>query len=142
MSSITFGANSSTLILNGVVINDLGEGDVILFEFVNPKTTHVNSANGGVNIINTVNGDVVDLTVRVQALSDSDRYLNGIFNASTPVLLNGSCKTTYAKDGIEGSESINVRNGSITNGGNRTINNIDGAPLVEYKARFRQGQRI
>jgi hypothetical protein len=141
MAQISLAADSTTLVINGFAINDLAEGDTITITPVNPKTSHVNSANGGVNINSRVDGDVVDLVVRVQALSQSDAYLNGLVRTDVPSVINGSCKEVYLRDIVEGVESWTLRSGSFTTLPTRTFNNQDGNSLIEYTVRFRQGIR-
>jgi len=137
MPSIVFNADATSLILNGNAIADFIEGDILELAPVNPLTSHVNGANGSVNINKRSDAGVHDLTVRVIKYSDSDVYLNSQLNQETPVLFNGSCKENYIKDGNDGVESWLLENGSFTTRPGSVKNNTDGNSNVEYVLRFR-----
>jgi len=141
MSTIVMPSDNTTLTLNGTLLTSLAEGDFITITPVNPATSHVNSGNGGVNINKRVDADVHDLVVRVQRNSEDDSFLNGVERQETPEVLNGSCKTNFNRDGVDGVESWTLQNGSITTKPTLTNNNTDGNAIVEYTIRFRSAKR-
>jgi hypothetical protein len=141
MSQIVIAADNATLILNGLPVTDLAEGDYITMTPVNPLTSRVNSANGGVNIAKRFDGDVYDMTVRVQRESDSDVFLNNAVRQDVPVLIEGSLKEAYLKDGNPAVESWQLESGSITTQPTETKNNTDGNSVMEYTIQFRSAKR-
>ena len=141
MSIITMAADSVSLVLNGFPIVDFAEGDVVELNPVNPLTSHVNSAAGGVNINGRNDGDVHDLVIRVQKASASDVFLNSSINQAAPVVFNGSAKEDFIRDGIGGSESYILENGSHTTRPSNVKNNTDGNAMMEYTIRFRSATR-
>jgi hypothetical protein len=141
MSVITLAADSTTLILNGVAINDLAEGDTIVITPVNPATSHVNAINGGVTINERSDRGVHDVTVRVHKMSDSDVFLNNSLRTSPPTIISGSAKENYNRDGTDLTESWLLENGSITTQPTSTRNSTDGNAMNEYVIRFRSATR-
>jgi hypothetical protein len=141
MSLITLAADSTTLILNGEIIDDLGEGDNIILAPVNPATSRVNGIGGSVNINERSDKGVYDLTVRVQRFSSSDVYLNNMLRQSPPVLVTGSAKESFNRDGTDGVESWILEGGSITTQPTKTANSTDGNALMEYVIQFRTASR-
>jgi hypothetical protein len=140
-SAITLAADSTTLILNGTAITDLVEGDTITLAPVNPATSHVNAIGGGVSINERSDRGVYDVTIRVQRFSGSDSFMNNLLRQSPPVLINGSAKENFIRDGIGGVESWVLENGSITTQPTGTKNSTDGNALSEYVVRFRNCSR-
>lgn len=132
MAVSRFLTNSTTLVLNGELIKDFINGDVIELAFVNPLTSRVYGANRAVNITQRSDNDVATLTVRVQRYSDNDIWLNEQVNNETPVIFEGSLKEVYIKDGSESVESYEIISGSITTKPTYTKNNQDGNATVEY----------
>lgn len=141
MAVIALQADSTTLVLNGTILNDLAEGDSITFTSVNPLTGHVNSAGAGVTIKKRLDGGVTDMVVRVQKYSDSDVFLNSAKESGLPVVFNGSSKENYTKDGTDFVCTLQLNNGSITTQPTDTRNNQDGNALMEYTIRFRNAVR-
>ena len=141
MAVIALQADSTTLVLNGTILNDLAEGDSITFTSVNPLTGHVNSAGAGVTIKKRLDGGVTDMVVRVQKYSDSDVFLNSAKESGLPVVFNGSAKENYTKDGTDFVCTLQLNNGSITTQPTDTRNNQDGNALMEYTIRFRSAVR-
>lgn len=141
MAAITLAADATTLVLNGSAITDLAEGDTLVLAPVNPATSHQNAIGGGVNINERSDKGVHDLTVRVQKYSDSDSLLNSFARQSPPVLINGSSKTLYIKDGSSSEESYILENGSITTQPTNTKSSTDGNAMMEYVIRFRNAAR-
>ncbi len=141
MAIITLAADSVSLVLNGFPIVDFAEGDVVELNPANPLTSHINAANGGVNINARNDGGVHDLIIRVQKASGSDVFLNSAINQAAPVVFNGSVKEDFVRDGIDGSESYTLENGSHTTRPSNVKNNTDGNAMVEYTLRFRNATR-
>jgi hypothetical protein len=141
MAVITFAADSTTLVLNGYAFNSFVSGDILELAPVNDLTSHVNSSAGGVNIQKRSDGDVHDLTIRVQRYSDDDTFLNSEMNQEQPTLFSGSLKENFVKDGADGVESWLMENGSLTTRPTATKNDQDGNALMEYVIRFRSASR-
>jgi hypothetical protein len=138
---ITLAADSTTLILNGTAITDLIEGDTVILAPVNPATSHVNAIGGGVNINERSDRGVYDVTVNVQRFSESDVFLNTLTRQSPPVVINGSAKENYNRDGTDGVESWVLENGSVTTQPTGTKNSTDGNAVSQYVIRFRNASR-
>jgi len=141
MATITLAADSTTVVLNGTAIVDFVEGDVVTLAPVNPSTSHVNSIGGGVNINERSDKGVYDMTLRVQRFSESDAFLNNLNRQSPPIVINGSAKEAYNRDGDEGEESWLLESGSITTQPTSTKNSTDGNAVSEYMIRFRNASR-
>lgn len=141
MAIISVSADATTLILNGTAISDLVSGDIITLVPANPVSSHINSANGGVNINERIDRDVYDLTVKVQRLSGSDTFLNNALRQSPPTVFNGSLKENFTRDGTDSVETWLLESGSCTTQPTKTINNEDGNALSEYTIRFRSATR-
>lgn len=141
MAVITMSADSTTLTLNGTLVNDLVSGDVLTLAPVNPLTSHVNAKNGGVTIQKRADADVHDLTVRVHRNSESDVFMNSAINSEQPTVFNGSMKENFNRDGADGVETWTLANGSITTRPTATMNDQDGNALSEYVIRFRSAVR-
>jgi len=140
MATISVGADSTTLILNGVAITDLVTGDIITLAPVNPSTAQINSTNGGVNINQRSDRSVYDLTIRVQRLSASDTFLNTSLRSEPATVFAGSLKESFVRDGVDGVESWLLEGGSITTQPTKTVNDEDGNALSEYVIRFRNAK--
>lgn len=134
-------ADSTTLVLNGTVVNDFIAGDILELTPVNPATSHINGTGGGVNINARSDAGVHDLTIRVQKMSASDVFLNSALNQSAPVVFDGTMKEDFIRDGIAGVESYILESGSITTQPTNTVNDQDGNALRQYTIRFRNAQR-
>lgn len=141
MSVITISAESATLVLNDRSITAFAEGDYLTMTPANAATAHVNSASGGVTIVERFDRDVYDLLVRVQKYSGDDVFLLGLLNSEDVTIINGSLKEAYTSDGTAGVESWNLDSGSITTQPTQTKNNQDGNALMEYTIRFRTARR-
>ena len=138
---ISVQADSTTLVLNGRAISDFQDGDILELTPVNPLTEHVNGSGGSVSINKRSDGGVHDLTIRVLKFSDSDIFLNNQINQDVPVVINGSMKENFVKDGIDGAESWLLESGSITDRPTTMKNNQAGNSLMEYKIKFRNCSR-
>ena len=132
MATISFKADSTTLILNGQVISDFIAGDIIELAPKNPHTARSYGADKSVNIIQRTDAEVYDLKFSVLKNSDSDIFLNNELNKDIPVIFNGSVKEIFVKDGTEYTESFEIEAGSFTDKPTYTKNNQDGNFTVEY----------
>lgn len=140
MSTIALAADSTSVILNGVGFTQFAEADYITLAPVNPLTGHVNSSTG-VNINKRMDGNVYDLTMRVQKYGSDDVQLSAWVNSEFPVIIAGSVKETFFRDEQEFTESWILEAGSITTLPTDTKNNQDGNGMMEYVIRFRRGKR-
>lgn len=141
MSKITMQADSSSLVLNGQAIADFAEGDIIEVNYVNPLTSRVNSAGGGVNASKRVDSGVADMIVRVQKFSPSDVFFNSASNQEGIVVFDGSLKEDFVRDSSNASESYTLESGTITVRPNNVKNNTDGNAMMEYTIQFRNASR-
>jgi len=141
MAGIALAADSTTVVLNGTAIVDLSEGDYIVLTPANPATSHINSTNGGVNICERSDRGVHDLALRVQRYSASDGFLNNLLRQSPPVVINGSVKENFSRDGTDGVESWSLELGSVTTQPTSTKSGTDGNAVQEYVIRFRNASR-
>lgn len=132
MSISRFLTNSTTLVLNGELIKDFINGDVLELAFANPLTSRQYGANRAVNITQRSDKDVATLTVRVQRYSDNDIWFQEQINNENVVILEGSLKEVYSKDGSETVESYEILSGTITTQPTYTKNNQDGNATVEF----------
>jgi hypothetical protein len=114
---------------------------VLTLSPVNPATAQINSSEGGVNITERIDKSVYDLTILVQRLSDSDSFLNNLLRQSPPVLISGSLKQNFVKNGTADVESWLLESGSFTTQPTSTINNEEGNAVSEYTIRFRSANR-
>lgn len=132
MATVSFKADSTTLILNDEVISDFINGDIIELAPVNPLTSRTYGANRSVNIQKRSDAEVHTLKFRVMRNSDSDIWLNEQKNSDKPIVFDGSIKEIFVKDGSEQVESFELQAGSYTDGTTFTKNNVDGNNEVEY----------
>lgn len=136
MARITVAVDNATLTLNGRVMRDFEEGDNFTLTPVNARTAHTNGSNDGVTIHETVNGGVHDLVLRVTKFSDDDVFLNTLRNDAS-VIIDGSCKELFVKDGTEGVDTHELQTGSVTTQPTTVKSDTDGNSLMEYTIRFR-----
>jgi len=141
MSVIRLNADSVSAIFNGYALSSLAEGDFITIESPNPLTVRTNAENDGVTVKQRLDARVLDVTIRVQKLSEDDIFLNVIRNSNEPILINGSIKESYTIDGNDSKDSWTLEAGSITDQPSDTKNNQDGNAMMEYKIQFRTGIR-
>jgi len=141
MSNIIKDADSTTLVLNGHAFTSFGVGDNIVLSPVNPHSSQINSSDGGVTINKRADGDVYDMTITLQKYSDDDVFLNSIINTETPVILVGSMKEDFNRDGTDGQESWNLEGGSVLTKPTDTKNDTDGNATLDYTLRFRNAKR-
>lgn len=132
MAITSFKVDSTTLVLNGTVINDMINGDIIELAPVNPETARTYGRNRSVNIVQRSDKDVYTLKFRLLRNSDSDIFMNDQINKQTLVVFDGSIKENYVKDGEEFTETFELSAGSITDKPTHIRNNVDGNEQVEY----------
>jgi hypothetical protein len=132
MAVISFKSDSTTLVLNGQVISDFVNGDIIELAPVNPDTSRTYGSGRSVNIYHRADKDVYTLKFRVMKNSDSDIWLNKQLNQKTPIVFEGSIKEFYVKNGSEAVESFDIFAGSFTDKPTYTKNNQDGNATIEY----------
>lgn len=140
MATVTYATDSTTLVLNGYVFNNLIVGDTMELAPVNDATTQTDSANG-VSISARADKDAHTLTVRVQKNTPDDVFLNSARNTQAPTVLNGSLKENFALDGEGGIDNVTLEGGSITTQPKSVKNNLEGNPTHEYVIRFRYAIR-
>lgn len=140
MAEITLPADSSTLVLNGTVIDDFVDGDTITMTPVNPLTAHTRSSKG-VNIQGRSDGHVYDLVFRVPKYSDSDIFMLSNMNSDMPVVFNGTLKENYNRDGAATVTTYSLESASITTLPTDTRNNQDGNNTMEYTLRVNRAMR-
>jgi len=141
MSVITMQADSTSIVLNGFALTDLGEGERVKLIPENPATNHINAANGGVNINVRNDANVYRLVLLIQKYSGSDTFLNSAKNQGSVTIFNGSVKEDFTRDGKAAAESYTLENGSITTQPTNVKSNTDGNALMEYTIRFRNAFR-
>jgi len=133
--------DEATLIQNGEVMTDLIAGDVMVLTPVNPHSSQIDSNGGGVTINKRTNADVYDLQVNTQRMGAADRFYQKVINSDGIVVINGSVKQDYVRDGVSGVESWTLGTGTITTQPTDTKNNTDGNAGRQYTIRFRNVRR-
>lgn len=141
MATISLPADSTTLILNGVAINDFMEGDTLELTPLNPATEHTNGSKGSVAINARSDGSVHELVVRVLKYANSDVFLNSSMNQESPVIFDGSMKENYVKDGDNLVGTWLLEGGSLTTRPTDIKNNQEGNNLMQYTIKFRSASR-
>ena len=132
MAVSRFLTNSTTLVLNGELIKDFINGDVIELAFVNPKTSRTYGANGAVNVTERSDSKVATLKVNLMRYSDNDIWMTEMMNNESVVIFEGSLKEVYIKDGSESVESWEILSGSFTEQNGVTKNNVETNGTVSY----------
>ena len=131
MSRIIANTIDSTLTFAGRTIEDTPEGDVFTIAYVNDVSSQTQGVNGGVVAKARSDKFAANLTVRVLKYSADDAFLNNLVNSDLS-LNQGSLKTNFTRDGIDGTETYDIQNGTIQTRGDATVNNTDGEDVVEY----------
>lgn len=142
MAITSLNADSTSLTLNEEAFNDFIDGDYIEIAPVNPLTSRINGSGDSVNITKRTDGNVFDVTVRFIRYSDSDIAMNAIVNSVNVVVLGGTVKESYTKDGAASKESWVLTGGSITDQPTEVKNNQDGNAAMEYKIQCRAIRNI
>ena len=132
MAVSRFLTNSTTLVLNGELIKDFINGDVIELAFVNPKTSRTYGANGAVNVTERSDSKVATLKINLMRYSDNDIWMTEQMNNESVVIFEGSLKEVYIKDGSESVESWEILSGSFTEQNGVTKNNVETNGAVSY----------
>lgn len=140
MSTIQLLADSTTLLLNGKICNDLIDGDALVLSSPNELTSR-NRSTRGINIQKRSDANVKDLTFTVPKYSDFDIWMNSQLNKDKPVVFKGSVKENYIKDGIEFVTTYTLEDGTITTQPTDTRNNVDGNQEMAYTIQFNKAIR-
>ena len=141
MPNIVYSTDSTTLVLNGHVFTSFIVGDFIEVAPVGEASGRVNSSDG-VSITKRADYDVHDLTVRVQAYSEDDIFLNSTLAGVMPTMFAGSLKQAFVANGVESIDTWTFEGGSIITRPTKTINNQEGNVQMEYKIQFRFASRV
>lgn len=142
MAITSLNADSTSLTLNNAAFNDFIEGDYVEIAPVNPLTSRINGTGNDVNITKRSDSNVFDVTVRLIRYSDSDVAMNAIVNSEDVVVLEGTIKESYTRDGTPSKESWVLTGGSITDQPTEVKNNQDGNAAMEYKIQCRAIRNI
>ncbi len=137
----------ATITLNGRLITDLAEGEIISITPVNERTYRINDAMG-FTTGNRIDGDVHDVTIMVKKYSDDDTWFNSQMNASTPIIFNGTIFESVARTaGTNGDGDVvlpqwTLSGGTLTTRPTDTRNNQEGNAVFEYMIQFRNAVRL
>lgn len=132
MATIVADTKNSTLTLNGRTIEDTPEGDVFTVAYQNDVSSQTQGSNNSVVAKQRADKDSALVTVRVLKYSTDDAFLTNAINSGDLTIINGSLKTNFTRNGIDGTDTYNIINGTIQTRGDNTINNTDGAEIMEY----------
>lgn len=138
---IVLQAESTTVILNGHVFNNLAEQDAVILAQPNPRTSRVNSERG-VTIAARNDSAVTDMTLKVERFSEDDVLLSSWKESNSIVVVEGSVKEAFNRDGSDMLENWALEAGSFTDQGEQTKNNQEVEATVEYTIQFRRGTRM
>jgi hypothetical protein len=141
MAVIRIPAEGTTAIFNGTRLNDFAAGDAIQIAFANPATAKTIGINNSTSIKNRIDANVADITVRVLRFTDTDIFLQGLINENAPVVIDGSVKRNFIRDGVDGVETYTIESGSITTQPTAMANNQDGEEVMEYVVNARSVKR-
>lgn len=141
MAVITKATDSSTLTLNGRVINDTLDGDEFVLAPLNPYATQTGGRRS-VSMQSRSDRNVYTLTMRVFRYSDDDTWLNNELNKRFPTVFNGSLKTSLLKDGANIVETWDLANGCFTTQPTDTKNNTDDNLESVYVIQFYTCKRV
>lgn len=142
MATITYSTDSATLALNGRIIMGFAIGDIIELTPLNDQTSRVNSADG-VSITKRADAGVTDLIVRVQEKSDDDFWFNSLTAGNAPIVIAGSLRENYNRDGVDGVDTWQFEGGSLVGKAPKMVNNNeDTQKVMEYRVQFRNATRI
>lgn len=141
MATITIPSGSVSVILNGHSITDFAEGDFLEVNWANRQAERINGEGGAVNINERVDQDVASVTIRVLRYSDDDITLNSFLNSNPIVVMDGSIKENYTKDGTDALESWELTAGTFITKPTKKVNNQTGDHINEYMIEFRRARR-
>ena len=136
MSVIVVDSASSTLVLNGRVIEDIPQGDTFTIAYPNEISTQTQGINNGLVAKNRIDKDVATLTLRVLRYRNDDAFFTNQINTTGTAVFNGSLKVNFTRDGVDGVETHSLSNGTIQSRGDNTKNNQDGDEIQEYVIQF------
>lgn len=141
MVAIVSDPSNTTLTINGHIFRSFHSGDILELAPENDFSSHVDGTDESVSIQKSSVSDVYTLTIRVLKQSGDDVFLNSRLNTIPMEILNGSLKTNFTKDGIDGVDTWTLRNGSITKRPTNTVNDTEVNSMSEYAIRFRSATR-
>lgn len=142
MAHVSIPTGSITLILNGFTFNDFIAGDNIELNPLNPLTERLNGARDSFTVTDRVDSNVHDMVFRVLRYSDNDVTLNGFINQKPIVVVNGSLKQDYIRDGADGLENWTLEGGTFTTQPSFKKNDQTDNHVVEYTIQFRNAKRL
>lgn len=134
-------AESTTVILNGVVFNNLAEADAVTLQQPNQRTSRTNSERG-VTIGARNDAQVTNLTLKVERYSPDDVTLSNWQNGNKITVINGSVKEAFNRDDSDFLENWTLEAGSITTQPEHVKNNQEPVAVVSYTIQFRKGLRV
>ena len=142
MAVVTYSTDSATVALNGRVITGFAVGDIIEVTPVNDQTSRVNSADG-VSITKRADAGVTDLVIRLQEKTDDDFWFNTLTAGNAPIVIEGSLRENFTKDGVDGVDTWQFEGGSLVGKAPKLVNNTEETQkIMEYRIQFRNGTRI
>lgn len=130
--TIVADTKNSTLTLNGRTIEDTPDGDVFTLSYQNAVTTQTQGSNNGVVIKDRSDKFTALLTVRVLKYSSDDVFMNNAVNSEDVTVFEGSLKTNFTRNGVDGTDTYTMINGTVQDRTDNTINNTDGEDVSEY----------
>lgn len=136
MANILYDSANTTVTINGRVFTDLAQGDAVKIEFPNEKSSKTKGINRSSVIKKRMDGNEANVTVLVLKASADDVFLNNILNQSELIILDGSIKTNFTRDGVAGVDSYALENGTLVIHPEDTKNNVDGDEVMSYKINF------
>lgn len=143
-NSFAFQSANSTLILNGVVIENLSlQGDSIVIEYVNPRGVMIAGTDNSATTMDRADAFLANVTIRLLRGSPEDITFNQWIGGEL-MTLNGTLKVVYASDGESMSESFRLENGVFTTQPKATHNGTDltNMSIMEYVVQFRSVKRM
>lgn len=127
-----FSVNQTTLVLNGRPYTDLHQDDVISLSFINSPTTRQRGRNSIV-VQNHGQRDDAELTINLMRYSNDHKEMNRLKNSASPKIIKGTLKSVVSdSNGNTTTEVYTITNGSITNQGDKIVNDSDGNQLQSY----------
>lgn len=121
---------SSTLVLNGVIIDDYGDGDQVTITPTNNKQIVTHGANGSI-IKKHALGDVNEAKVSVLKYSDSYNALTRWSNDHT-IEVKGTFTEKLSQNGTQITKSFNITFASVMQVGEHKSSGTDASEVVEF----------
>jgi hypothetical protein len=136
MANVLYDSANTTVTLNGRVFTDLAQGDAVKIEFPNEKSSKTKGINKSSVIKMRMDGDEANVTIMVLKASTDDVFLNNALNQPDMVVMSGSIKTNFTRDGVDGVDSYALENGTVVGHPEDTKNNVDGDETMSYVINF------